>query len=67
MIGIVKLIQQIQNTINGHSGFSYSYITKGLAYVDEVAVNWCPALGTVLSNEEVIDGLYLNVAVTSLS
>ena len=30
---------------------------KGLAYVDEVAVNWCPALGTVLSNEEVIDGL----------
>lgn len=30
---------------------------KGLAYVDEVNVNWCPALGTVLSNEEVIDGL----------
>lgn len=30
---------------------------KGLAYVDEVAVNWCPALGTVLSNEEVIDGV----------
>ncbi|MEK3991543.1 leucine--tRNA ligase [Robertmurraya sp. FSL R5-0851] len=29
---------------------------KGLAYIDEVAVNWCPALGTVLSNEEVIDG-----------
>ncbi|GIO05070.1 leucine--tRNA ligase [Brevibacillus reuszeri] len=28
----------------------------GLAYVDEVAVNWCPALGTVLANEEVIDG-----------
>ncbi|PIC65198.1 leucine--tRNA ligase [Sporosarcina sp. P13] len=30
---------------------------KGLAYIDEVAVNWCPALGTVLANEEVIDGL----------
>ncbi|MGM9924261.1 MAG: leucine--tRNA ligase [Bacillus sp. (in: firmicutes)] len=30
---------------------------KGLAYVDEVAVNWCPALGTVLANEEVIDGV----------
>lgn len=30
---------------------------EGLAYVDEVAVNWCPALGTVLANEEVIDGL----------
>ncbi|USK32980.1 leucine--tRNA ligase [Bacillus sp. F19] len=29
---------------------------KGLAYVDEVAVNWCPALGTVLANEEIIDG-----------
>ncbi|WP_302812893.1 leucine--tRNA ligase [Victivallis vadensis] len=29
---------------------------KGLAYLDEVAVNWCPALGTVLANEEVIDG-----------
>lgn len=29
---------------------------RGLAYQAEVAVNWCPALGTVLSNEEVIDG-----------
>ena len=29
---------------------------KGLAYLDEVAVNWCPAPGTVLANEEVIDG-----------
>ncbi|MFU2029418.1 leucine--tRNA ligase [Bacillus wiedmannii] len=29
---------------------------KGLAYVDEVPVNWCPALGTVLANEEIIDG-----------
>ncbi|CDQ39261.1 MULTISPECIES: leucine--tRNA ligase [Virgibacillus] len=29
---------------------------EGLAYMDEVAVNWCPALGTVLANEEVIDG-----------
>lgn len=27
-----------------------------LAYLDEVAVWWCPALGTVLANEEVIDG-----------
>jgi leucyl-tRNA synthetase len=31
---------------------------KGLAYQDDkVTVNWCPALGTVLANEEVIDGL----------
>ena len=29
---------------------------RGLAYMDEVEVNWCPALGTVLANEEVIDG-----------
>ncbi len=27
-----------------------------LAYQSEVPVNWCPALGTVLANEEVIDG-----------
>jgi len=30
---------------------------KGLAEQSEVAVNWCPALGTVLANEEVINGL----------
>ena len=35
--------------------FSKMY-EKGLAYEAEVAVNWCPALGTVLANEEVIDG-----------
>jgi leucyl-tRNA synthetase len=29
---------------------------KGLAYMAEVPVNWCPELGTVLANEEVIDG-----------
>ncbi|MBO0472287.1 leucine-tRNA ligase [Enterococcus sp. DIV0840] len=28
----------------------------GLAYEAEVAVNWVPELGTVISNEEVIDG-----------
>ena len=29
---------------------------QGLAYVDEIPVNYCPELGTVLANEEVIDG-----------
>ena len=29
---------------------------RGLAYQAEIPVNWCPALGTVLANEEVIDG-----------
>jgi leucyl-tRNA synthetase len=32
---------------------------KGLAYQAEVPVNWCPALGTVLANEEVKDGVYV--------
>jgi leucyl-tRNA synthetase len=27
-----------------------------LAYVSDAPVNWCPALGTVLANEEIIDG-----------
>jgi len=29
---------------------------RGLAYESHEPVNWCPALGTVLANEEVIDG-----------
>src|SRR5204863_200105 len=29
---------------------------RGLAYVAEVPVNWCAELGTVLANEEVVDG-----------
>ncbi|HSD89070.1 MAG TPA: leucine--tRNA ligase [Kofleriaceae bacterium] len=32
---------------------------RGLAYRAEVAVNFCPALGTVLANEEVKDGKYI--------
>lgn len=31
----------------------------GLAYQADVAVNWCPALSTVLANEEVKDGRYV--------
>ena len=29
---------------------------RRLAYVDDLPVNWCPQLGTVLSNEEVVEG-----------
>lgn len=29
---------------------------QGLAYVDEIPVNWCPELKAVLANEEVING-----------
>src|SRR5947199_122139 len=32
---------------------------RGLAYRAEVPVNFCPALGTVLANEEVHDGKYI--------
>ena len=32
---------------------------RGLAYEVEAPVNWCPALGTVLANEEVKDGKYV--------
>ena len=33
-----------------------------LAYMDEAPVNWCPGLGTVLANEEVLDGKSINPA-----
>jgi leucyl-tRNA synthetase len=30
---------------------------RGLAFQSEIPVNWCQALGTVLANEEVVDGV----------
>lgn len=30
---------------------------RGLAYQTSIPVNWCPALGTVLADEEVVDGV----------
>lgn len=38
--------------------FSVLY-ERGLAYEVEAPVNWCPALSTVLANEEVKDGKYV--------
>jgi leucyl-tRNA synthetase len=32
-------------------------LKRGLAYEAEIPVNWCPALNTVLANEEVINGM----------
>ena len=34
-------------------------LERGLAYESEVPVNWCPTLQTVLANEEVKDGVYI--------
>ena len=36
---------------------------KGLAYQAEISVNWCPALNTVLANEEVKDVFMLRLVI----
>ena len=46
-------VQLAKDAIN--RGFDMS-LQAGLAYEAEVAVNWVPELGTVIANEEVIDG-----------
>ena len=56
MIGIENLQRAIQIIINGPNGFLPSLYEKGLAYEAEMLVNFCPALGTVLANEEVENG-----------
>ncbi|MDQ6808429.1 MAG: leucine--tRNA ligase, partial [Verrucomicrobiota bacterium] len=45
---------QCADRISGYRGDDPDSVR--LAYVAEVPVNWCPELGTVLANEEVIDG-----------
>jgi len=65
---VVNPTQEGTEAIMGHRGIErrWSEFTPAeqrividnqrLCYMDEVAVNWCPALGTVLANEEIIDG-----------
>ena len=52
--------REIDTTDPGYVRFTQwlflEFFKKDLAFQDEVAVNWCPALGTVLANEEVVDG-----------
>lgn len=42
--------------INGLNGYSKNYMRLGLAKQIDMPVNWCEELGTVLANDEVIDG-----------
>ena len=52
--------RELSTTDPGYYRWTQSIFLKlferGLAYVAEVPVNWCPALGTVLANEEIVDG-----------
>ncbi|MFM9961422.1 MAG: leucine--tRNA ligase [Planctomycetaceae bacterium] len=43
-------------TANGEAAVRRYQDSHRLAYQHEAPVNWCPALGTVLANEEVVDG-----------
>ena len=53
--------REMNTTDPSYYKWTQSIFTKlyeqGLAYEAEVSVNWCPALGTVLANEEVVDGV----------
>ena len=52
--------REINTTDPGYVKFTqWIFLTlfkRGLAYQDEITVNWCAELGTVLANEEIVDG-----------
>jgi leucyl-tRNA synthetase len=60
---IEELVRDLEDGLRDADGVSWrncavedrrAYVdSQRLAYIDEVPVNWCPALGTVLANEEV--------------
>ena len=56
LTGAKKFLLVTQVFINGHSGFFKQLYNDGLVKLVDMPVNWCEELGTVLSNDEVIDG-----------
>ena len=65
MIGIVKLSTTDPHYYKWTQWIFLKLYEKGLAYIDEVPVNWCPALGTVLQMKKLLM-VKVNVAVTLL-
>ena len=53
---IAELPVPDQVSQKGESAIQSYQDSKRLAYQDDALVNWCPKLGTVLANEEVVDG-----------
>ena len=63
--GAIGVSESLDLTLGAESAFRKPWATldeaqrrqvidgQRLAYIDEISVNWCPALGTVLANEEV--------------
>ncbi len=53
---IAELPIPVDVRLQGDVGIAAYRDSFRLAYQDDALVNWCPGLGTVLANEEVIDG-----------
>ena len=57
LTGTERLILQILIIISGLSGFSLSFFKAGLAYKQEMPINWCTSCKVGLANEEVVNGV----------